>query len=120
MPHYVVLSPFEYPHAYVYFGVRWISCIICVLFSLDFFRSGKGTWWLVVAAAFALPLLAETAVCLHHGVPPLPNGLQTHQDTFPWNPIAPAKDHGSWSLIPPLMALALTWAWCAERKKAAS
>jgi hypothetical protein len=115
MPHYVTLSPFEWHHPYVFYAVRWISSLACIFFSLHFCRKGKGVWWLMVAAAFALPLLAETAICLRHGLPPLPYGLQTHQDVFPWNPIAPTKSFGSWSFIPPCMALALAWAWLDEK-----
>ena len=120
MDHYVTLSPWEYPHPYLFFVLRWVSSLACILFSLLLFRSGKGNWLLLVAAAFALPLLAEVAVCLRHGLLPLPYGFQTHQDVFPWNPIAPTKSYGAWSLIPPLMATALAWAWLDDRKKAAS
>jgi hypothetical protein len=115
--HYVILSPVDFPHPYAFYALRWISSLICIFFSLHFLRAGKGTWWIMVAAAFALPLLAEVLVCLRHGLPPLPYGQIIHQDTFPWNPITTPKSYGSFTIIPPLMAVALAWAWLEEKKK---
>jgi len=137
MPHYVILSPLEAPITYVLFCLTWLSCLFCIWVSVRFYRSKKGPWWLLVAAAFAFPLMAEVSLCLSHGLLPLPYSLvYPDQATHPI-PLGPEEYQGpgprtgtmtiirtsisrmQWSLYPPMMAVALGWAYFADRKKSA-
>ncbi|MCE0499601.1 MAG: hypothetical protein LV481_16805 [Methylacidiphilales bacterium] len=122
MPHYVILSPFESPILYALFGLRWSSSVICILISLYFYRSKKEVWWLLVIGAFALPLISEVITRLSYGLPLLPYGLRTIKQTYRGIPnvvhVAVNVTWNSWECsMPPLMAIALGWAYLADRKR---
>jgi hypothetical protein len=140
VPHYVILSPLESPIAYAFFVVNWLSSLICIFVSVHFFRKQRGTWWLLVALAFTLPLLYFTIFCLLHGLPPLPYGVESHfsQQHLPSALTSGYADgatasHLTGSIVvtrgvtsnsifdplPPLLAIALLWAYVADRKKRA-
>jgi hypothetical protein len=140
----VILSPLESPIAYANFVVNWLSSLICIFVSVHFFRKQRGTWWLLVALAFTLPLLYFTTFCLQHGLPPLPYGVESSfsQQQLPPAPTSGYADgvtarHLTRSTgpivlsrggvtsnivvdpLPPLLAIALLWAYLADRKKRA-
>jgi len=137
VPHYVILSPLESPITYMAFVLTWVSCLFCIWVSIYFYRTQKGPWWLLVAAAFAFPLLAEGSLCLLHGLPPLPYRLVYPEQSLHPPPLGPEAYSGpgaraqttttltmsvsraQWSFYPPMMALALGWAYFADRKKRA-
>jgi hypothetical protein len=76
MPHYVILTPWEAPLAYLWFLIDWLSSAVCIGVAIYFFRRGHGNWWLIFAFAFAVPLLSHVFVAVKHGLPPIPYGLQ--------------------------------------------
>jgi hypothetical protein len=139
----VILSPLESPLAYAFFIVHWLSSFICIFVSVHFFRKQRGTWWLLVALAFTLPLLIYTSFCLQHGLPPLPHGVESSfsQQQLPPAPTSGYADgvtarHLTGSTGPtvstrgvtsnivfdpliPMLAIALGWAYLADRKKRA-
>jgi len=133
MPHYVILSPLESPITYALFGITWLSCLFCIWVGIYFYREKKGPWWLLIAAAFAFPMIAELTICLLHGLPPLPYSLVYPEQTIrppsgpeDWHPPGMARTTGTiitsvsraqWSFYPPMMAVALGWAYLADRKK---
>ena len=135
MPHYVTLSPLEHPVIYAFFGLTWLSCLFCIWVSFYFYRARKGTWWLLIAATFVFPVLAELSMCLLHGLPPLPYTLVYPEQNLHPPPLGPEEyqepgphawttttmtmsvSRAQWSFYPPMMALALGWAYLADRKK---
>src|ERR1700683_1201867 len=135
MPHYVILSPFESPVVYTFFLLTWLSCLFCIWVSIYFYRAKKEPWWLLIAAAFLFPLIAEVSICLLHGLPPLPYSLVYPEQKLPSTPypMDPQRQGGpmtgsetsftasfslaQWSFYPPMMAIALGWAYFADRKK---
>jgi hypothetical protein len=74
VPHYVILTPGEAPITYLLWSITWISGLTGFLVGLSFYRRGRGTWWLLAAIAFALPLVGEICRPAVHGLPPLPYG----------------------------------------------
>jgi hypothetical protein len=135
VPHYVTLSPLESPITYIFFVLTWLSCLFCIWVSFYFYRTKKESWWLLIAAAFVFPLVAEISMCLLHGLPPLPyslvyppqklppSGPENYQQpgvTGTLTTISTSVSRVQWSLYPPMMALALGWAYLAERKKQAA
>jgi len=134
LSHYVTLSPFEAPVTYVLFFVTWISSLFCIFISFYFRRTKNENWWLLIALAFALPLIFEVSICLSHGVPPLPYTLVLPDQTMrSLNESSAAPDNSplpftkslttfsvsrvQWSFFPPLMAIAFGWAYLADRRK---
>jgi hypothetical protein len=123
VPHYVLISPFESPVLYALFGLRWGCSIICILISLYFYRLKREAWWLLMAGAFAMPLIFEVIVCLSHGLPLLPYGLRTIRQPTKENFVTVSTlvkiSYNQWSFFPAFMAIALGWAYLAERKRRA-
>jgi hypothetical protein len=134
VPHYVILSPLESPITYALFVMTWLSCVIGIWVSIYFYRAKSGTWWLLIAAALAFPLITEITICLLHGLPPLPYALVYPEQKYPPAPLGPddwqqpgmprttgtiiiRASRAQWSFYPPLMAVALGWAYLADRKK---
>jgi hypothetical protein len=138
VPHYDILSPLEDPLTYLLFALTWISCLVCVVLSFHFYRAKGQAWWLLIALAMALPLFSEVAIALSHGLPPLPYSLRypaqemissASTPSFP-QPDQPPLTGAStiieysvsrvqWSFGPPLIAIALVWAYFDDRKKRA-
>jgi hypothetical protein len=135
--HYVILSPLESPSAYAIFALHWFSSLICVFVSVHFFRQQRGNWWLLVALAFALPLVGYTIRGLAHGLPPLPYAIESSysREQLP-TPPAPRTDgpnmahltgsgytissRNSTSIldtVSPIMAIALIWAYLSSIPK---
>jgi len=124
--HLFTLSPLDEPWAYAAFCLQWLSSLVCVFVSVQFFRKQKGAWWLIIALAFALPLIGQTFFGLFHGLPPLPYGT-----IYPDQHGAPASPGYSnntttgvtvniyWDTLSPLIALALGWAYLADKKNPA-
>jgi hypothetical protein len=126
MLHHEILSPLESPLAYAAFAVHWISCLICVFISLHFYRRRQGPWWIVIALAFALPLLGNVLYNLRMGLPPLPycvvypvhvqpsDGLHSAVIT----PVLTRAIGVSiyWDTTAPVMAVGLLWAYLIQRK----
>jgi hypothetical protein len=125
MPHYVILSPFDQPAAYIAFAINWISSLVCIAASIYFYRRKKGTWWLLIAAAFVLPLLENGIWSLIHGLPPLPFGKAYPDQVSPTPPgystITTRLTEAAvvWDTVTPMLAIALSWAYFADRKKRA-
>jgi len=137
VPHYVILSPLESPITYALFGITWLSCLFCIWVSIYFYRTKKGPWWLLIAAAFVFPMIAELSMCLLHGLPPLPYSLVYPEQNLHPPPLGPEDYQGpgvhartttiltmsasraQWSFFQPMMAIALGWAYLADRKKRA-
>jgi len=144
VPHYVILSPLVSPIAYANFVVQWLSSLICIFVSFHFFRKKRGTWWLLVALAFTLPLLNVTTFCLLRGLPPLPFGVEpyfsqqqlspaqtsgyadsantrhlTCQKSVPINVTSSVTTNIVFDSLPPMLAIGLGWAYLADRKKRA-
>ena len=122
MPHYVILSPLDSPLAYLSFAISWLSSAICIAVSIYFYRRKLGPWWLLVAAAFAIPLIVIVIWSLSHGLPPLPHGSEepqhvTHTLTGATIIIKGIKSNINLSPIEPLMAIALAWAYFADRRQ---
>jgi hypothetical protein len=136
----VILSPLESPIAYALFIVHWLSSLICILVSVYFFRKQRGTWWLLVALAFTLPLLNYTTLCLLRGLPPLPYGVESYfsQQQLPTASTSSYADgltashltgstvstrgvtsNSVFDSLTPMLAIALGWAYLADRKKRA-
>jgi hypothetical protein len=131
--HYFILTPWEYPVAYVTFGLHWFSSLICIAVSLYFFRQKKGAWWVLIALAFALPLVGEIIRNLRHGLPPLPYSLagpiqelsfngeikdstglpQTQTGGTTWYQTSQVSIY--LDPVSPLVAMGLAWAYLAYR-----
>ena len=134
MPHYETLSPLAAPLTYVLFAITWLSCIVCVALSIHFYRAKGQPWWLLIALAMALPLILEVTACVLHGLPPLPYRLHyppQEADSTPTSvqaagPGSPTSTkviteysfiRVQWSFGPPLIALALIWAYRDDKRK---
>jgi hypothetical protein len=121
--YYFILAPWEYPQAYAAFALHWISSLICIAVGLYFWRRKRGPWWAVIALAFALPLLGTLGQGLWHGLPPLPadtGNLLPQPDMFRQGGFSNTRQvsvYINWNFVSPLVALALAWAYFAERKK---
>jgi len=122
---FYILSPITERWAYAVFALHWISSLICIVVSISFFRKGKGAWWSLVALAFFLPLLSYAVGCFMHGLPPLPYGLIS-----PVRHLPPSEQGDNSAVftqtsqisvyldtVTPLMALALIWAYFADKKQ---
>ena len=124
--HDVTLSPLESPVAYLWFAEGWISSLICIGVSLYFYRRGHGAWWLLVAFAFAVPLLAGVITPLAHGLPPLPFGRL--EEIPPSAPVPAGMTGGTTYVLQtavtiptfePLLAIAFFWGYLQERRRLA-
>jgi hypothetical protein len=123
VPHDFILSPFDVPIAYIAFAIRWLSSLVCIAVSIYFYRRKKGTWWLLIAVAFILPLLESVVGSLIHGLPPLPYGTSYPDHVSPVKPGYTGnitKFTGVaiyWDTVTPMLALALGWAYLADRSQ---
>jgi hypothetical protein len=105
----------------------WISSLICIFVSLHFYQRRKGKWWMLVALAFFLPLLGSFLFDLRNGLLPLPYGIdypaQYSARFTPGMATAMIKTTVvsiSWDTVSPIMALALGWAYLADKKRPAA
>jgi hypothetical protein len=126
VPHRVLLSPLEHPVIYAFWFLHLFSSLICIWVSVHFFRQKRERWWLVVAFAFALPWFVSIIHSLLNGLPPLPSGMESQLALQP----QPASSMGytgsvikstaissNLDTVTPLMAIALSWAYLADKKR---
>ncbi|HUB67673.1 MAG TPA: hypothetical protein VL981_09335, partial [Candidatus Methylacidiphilales bacterium] len=132
--HYFILSPWEYRDAYIAYGIHWLSSLICIAVSFYFFRQKKGVWWLLIALAFFLPLAGQLAGSLWYGEPLLPWGLVGPDQGFSSDNVPAGYPGGfipgaftrtvqvfiPWDFISPIVAIALAWAYLADKSSVKS
>ena len=113
----VILSPLEFPLAWVAFVLSWGGAVACVLFAFKLWQATSARWWLLIGAAFLLSILSFITRCVISGSLPLPQGMAS-----PEVPLPPSSAYtfGSsrtvqvqydFSLVTPLIAVALWWAY---------
>ncbi len=76
MPEPFVLSPSEYPTAWVAYAVKWGTALLCVAMCIVLYRRQPRVWWLGLAIAFAWEPLVMVAMSAYAGVPPVPVGFR--------------------------------------------
>jgi hypothetical protein len=124
--HHYILSPLDEPWAYLAFILHWVSCLVCVFVGIYFYRQKKGTWWLLIALAFALPLLENIVTNFWLGLPPLPYGtaypdlVSSAPPGYAGNIIKRQEVDIRLDSVAPIMALALGWAYFSDRKARAA
>ncbi len=121
--HHYILSPLDQPWAYTVFLLHWISSLVCVGVSIYFYCRKKGSWWLLIALAFGLPLLGTIVIDASMGLPPLPYGTAYPPVDMPSvrpGYTAGTSSHSETSIyldtISPMVAAALLCGFFAERK----
>jgi len=117
--HYITMTPREAPVAYLWFLIEWLSSGICIGVSIYFYRRAQGAWWLLVAFAFAVPLVLHVIFALAHGLPPLPYGLQQKVLMPSGQTIILTKSDHYTSTLVPLMAIAMFWGYLNDARKQA-
>jgi hypothetical protein len=117
----VILSPLEFPLAWVAFVLSWGGAVACVLFAFKLWQATSARWWLLIGAAFLLSILSFIARCVISGSLPLPHGMAPPEVPLP---ASTAYTFGSsrmvqvqydFSIVTPLIAVALWWAYHATR-----
>ena len=112
------------PWPYVAFVLRWISSLVCIWVSVYFFRRQKGTWWLLIALAFALPLFGQLIINLAMGLPILPFETvypelpSIYHRPFTTGSTRFTEVHVYWDFVGPFIAIALGWAYLDDKKTA--
>lgn len=117
----VILSPLEFPFAWVAFVLSWGGAVACVLFAFKLWQATSARWWLLIGAAFLLSILSFIARCVMSGSLPLPHGMAS-----PQIPLAPSSEYTfgysrtvrvayDLNIAAPLIAAALWWAYRATK-----
>ncbi len=76
MPEPFVLSPSEYPTAWLAYALKWGAALLCVAMCIFLYRRQPRVWWLGLAIAFAWEPLVMVAMSAYAGVPPVPVGFR--------------------------------------------
>lgn len=120
-PEAIILSPVDYPLVWVAFLLKWGASGACVFFGVRIWRTTTERWWLLLSAAFLLPIVSYVVQCGLLGLPPLPLGYQG-AERFVESSTEPAATFSrtvmvslEWDVTAPLVALALWWAHRSQR-----
>lgn len=60
----VILSPLEFPFAWVAFVVNWGGALACVFLAYRLWQATSARWWLLIGAAFLLSILSFITRCV--------------------------------------------------------
>ena len=113
----VILSPLEFPFAWVGFVLSWGGAAACVLFAFMLWKATSARWWLLIGAAFLLSILSFIARCVISGSLQVPHGLASPEVPLP---PSTAYTFGSSRMVrveydlniaAPLIGIALWWAY---------
>jgi len=118
----IVLSPLEFPLAWVAFVVNWGGVLACMVLAFRLWQATSARWWLLIGAAFLLSLLSFIGRSVISGSLPLPHGMASPEVPLP---TSSANTFGfsrtvqveyNFSIVTPLLAVALWWAYQATRR----
>ena len=113
----IILSPLEFPFAWLAFVVNWGSAALCVFFAFKLWRTTLAHWWLLIGAAFLLSIVSFVGRCVISGSAPLPHGMASPEVPLPAstaNTFAFSRTvrvEYDFSIAGPLVAAALWWAY---------
>jgi hypothetical protein len=114
----IILSPLEFPFAWVAFLLKWGGALLCVFFAFRLWQVTSARWWLLIGAAFLLSVLSFIVCCVLSGSLPLPHGMASPEVPLPpstaytvgWSRVVQVAY--DWDITAPVIALALWWAYC--------
>lgn len=113
----VVLSPLEFPFAWVTFVLNWGGAVACVLFAFRLWQATSARWWLLIGAAYLLSLGSFIARCVIFGCLPLPHGMASSEvplppsATYTFGKSRMVQVEYDLNITAPLIGIALWWAY---------
>ncbi len=120
--HYVTLTPWDAPSAYITYLLSGGAILIGICVCFLFYRHTRRVVWLLLALAFFLTPIMKTARCLSLGLPLLPYGEETVEreasthDGLMTPGLVVTRSYSNWDYNLYLMSIALAFAWFQYRK----